>query len=141
MGGARLGMHWSEGKSVWTVSLAGYEEANFFIIRSPRESVVELGALYGRRWGGRVGFVSLNAGLALVSGTHRGQLIGRSGWMFDVHEKYEARHFTTVGVPLDVQFALVPSKTIGFALSGFYDLNPRYSFGGGLLSLLIGELR
>jgi hypothetical protein len=140
MGGGRLGVHWGQGQGLWTVTVSGFQEVQILGIRHPNESVFECGALYGGRWGGRVEFVSLSVGLALVSGTRRGALISSMGWIFPT-EEYEAKHYATVGVPIEAELALVPFENVGIALGGFANFNPECPLKGATLSLLLGQLR
>jgi hypothetical protein len=139
--GSRVAVQWSNGSNLWTLATSGCNEFDIFGSREPAEYVRDYGVLFGKRYSGPVGFLSASAGLALVSGMRRGEYEGSDGgWLFGT-SYYEEKPFVTIGVPVDVQLTLAPFKVVGLALDFFGNLNPKRSFAGATLSLLIGQLR
>ena len=138
--GSRLAVSWCRGPGQWTVQ---YSSCTEFVIlggKDPLESVRDLGVLYGKRWSEPgLGFMSVSGGLALVHGVRRGEFVRSSGSWFGTSH-YEEESFVTVGLPVDVQFALAPIQGIGLAVDLFGNLNPERSYGAATISLIIGKL-
>jgi hypothetical protein len=140
MAGGRLGVHFMKGPGMLTVSLARWEEVQILGTTRPSENVIEGGVLLGQRFGGRVGFVSVGAGLSVLSGVRRGEFIRHTGFIFGTDE-YESKPFTTIGLPVNLELGIMPSKVFGLALDGFGTISPEYTLAGATLSLLFGQLR
>jgi hypothetical protein len=144
--GSRLAVSWCQGSGQWTVQTSSCTEFNLFheavLHVDPRESVRDLGVLYGKRWSEPgLGFMSISGGVALVYGIRRGEPIAYSGvWWFFGTSYYEKVPFTTVGLPIDMQFCLAPSQGVGLALDLFGNLNSERSYGAATISLIIGKL-
>jgi hypothetical protein len=138
---ARFAVQWSKGSNLWTIGTAGCSEFDIFGSMQPNEYARDYGLLYGKRWSGAMGYVSASAGLGLVAGMRRGKYTGNSGEWFFGTSYYEEKPFVTVGAPVDVQFVLAPIKFFGLGLDFFGNVNPKRSFGGGMLSLFVGQLR
>ena len=140
----RIAMSWCQGPGHWTIS---YYSCGLPLPMSgfgstvPREHVSDLGILYGKRWSQPgLGFVSVSGGIAFVHGMRRGEFIRKTGSWFSTTHYYEKEPFTTVGLPIDMQFCLAPFNSVGLALDLFGNLNPERSYRAATLSLIIGEL-
>jgi len=110
----------------------------------PLESIWDLGVLYGAITKRRFGFASVVAGLTLVGGVKRGAFIGSEGGWFG-HDDYEARHFTTVGIPIEAQAFWTPPSSFGLStglgLELYANLNPVRSYKGVNFCLQFGKVR
>jgi hypothetical protein len=110
----------------------------------PFESVWDLGVLYGAISKGGSGFVSASAGLAVVGGVKRGAFLRYEGEWFG-HDVYEARHFTTVGIPIEAQAFWTPPHSFGLStglgLELYANLNPVRSYVGANLCIQFGKVR
>jgi hypothetical protein len=100
------------------------------------ESILDVGALYGLISKRPFGYVSISAGLGLVSGKIHGEYLGNINWI----NTYEEKKVLTFGIPLEAQFFLTPFRRVGVGVSAFADLNPKRTFGGMMLCLQIGKL-
>ncbi len=138
--GSRLAVSWCQGPGQWTVHSSSCTEFMLLGSRDPLESVGDLGVMYGKRWSQPgFGFMSVSGGIGLVHGSRRGEFIRSSGGWFGTSH-YEEKPFATVGLPIDVQFALAPFQGIGLALNLFGNANPERTYGSATLSLIIGRL-
>lgn len=55
--------------------------------------------------------------------------------------KYTNRHSSTVGIPVEIQLFLTPTKYFGIGLIGLGNVNPEGSVVGAMLALQFGDLR
>ena len=101
---------------------------------TPKESVWDIGLLYGRSVNTSRISASISAGISLVGGVRRGELLQSSGFIF-VTRQYEKRTFLAVGFPIDGRLFWTPSPYIGIGICGFADWNRKRSFIGGLLCI------
>ncbi len=138
--GSRLAVSWCQGPGQWTVVSSSCTEFALLSSMDPLESVGDLGVLYGKRLSEPgLGFMSVSGGVALVYGKRRGEFVRSSGSWFGT-SYYEEVPFTTVGLPVDMQFCLAPFNGIGLALDLFGNLNSERSYGAATISLIIGKL-
>jgi hypothetical protein len=101
---------------------------------TPKESVWDIGLLYGRIANASFGSVSMSAGISLVGGVRRGELLRSSG-LFFATKTYEEQTFWAVGIPIDGRIFWTPSPYFGIGICGFADWNRERSFIGGLLCI------
>jgi hypothetical protein len=138
--GSQLAASWCNSAGMWTVRFSSCTEFVLLGSADPLETVGDLGVLYGKRWSQPgLGFMSLSGGVALVHGVRRGEFIRSSGGWFGTSH-YEEESFVTVGLPVDVQFALAAFQGIGLAADFFGNLNSERTYGGASVSLIIGKL-
>jgi hypothetical protein len=114
-----------------------YNEEMIFLNLQPKESVRDIGALYGRLAKRPYGFASISGGISCVSGVHRGVFENLSDHSFN----YEKKPYVTFGIPLESQLFWTPSPFIGFGIYGFANINPEKSFYGGLFCIQLGRLK
>jgi hypothetical protein len=96
-------------------------------------SVAEIGVMYGRSTHARYGMVSFSGGLGVVWGEPCGL-----DWTCD---PAPGEAFSTLGIPLEVQWRFAPWSFLGVGFSGIGKVNPRSSFAGFLVSLQVGRVR
>lgn len=115
-----------------------YNEEFQILGPSPSNSVWDIGFMAG--YHRQSGYFSLSgsAGLSLVSGIRRGVYLGSSG-MFS--SEYGTVHFSTIGIPAEIQFFWTPFDFLGIGITAFGDLNSEESFAGALLTLRVGNLK
>ena len=133
------------GRHLVSARMAGGFELVFFPSRSPAESVVDVGVLYGRTWpdGSGSGHTSIAAGLAYVEGVRRGAYIYGPGMgcSFFCGSTYDERPFRTVGIPVEARISLAPLRFVGIGVGLFGNLNPVRPFVGGAVHVHLGKLR
>jgi hypothetical protein len=114
-----------------------YNEEMIFLNLLPKESVRDIGVLYGRIAKASYGFASISGGISCVSGVHRGKFQNFS----DHSINYEKQPYSTFGIPLESQLFWTPSSFIGLGIYGFANINPEKSFYGGLFCIQLGRLK
>ncbi len=121
---------------------SGVTEFDIFGSISPDESSTDYGVLYGMRTSGQhLGYLSVSAGLSLVSSVKRGRFLSSSGgWLFGT-SSYETVQKYTIGIPFEGQAVFKPFDFIGVGLVCFGNINPERSFVGAALGLYLGDLR
>jgi hypothetical protein len=114
-----------------------YNEEWIIFNLQPKESVRDIGVLYGRIAKKPYGFASISGGLSIVSGVHRGEYQNLGDHSFN----YEKKPYSTFGIPLESQLFWTPTSFIGFGIYGFANINPEKSFFGGLFCIQVGRLK
>jgi len=118
-----LGLYYKKENELYSLRITGTVEPRMHMWgNQPDESITECGVLYGRATKASYGVASVSGGISIV-----------------VASLYTS--FTTVGIPLEAQLILTPTKIFGIGFKGFANLNPQKSFGGLLFCLQIGKLR
>lgn len=137
----RVAVSQCQGPGHFTVHISSCTEPDPLNSVNPSEYVTDIGVLYGKRWlHRRVASMSISAGISLVTGKRRGELIENSrDWLLTT-DYYEEKKFTTVGLPLHAQFGLAPSNRVGVSWDLFANLNSERSYVAVALSLIIGQL-
>jgi hypothetical protein len=136
-GAAVASLGFRKGSRLISVRVATTREINFFgtALEASRS---DLSVLYGRMYSGRFGFVSGGAGLGLVHGVRRGQLLSTEpGWFGRSH--YERLTDTTVGLAFSAKTVL-GFRYAGLGLEGFGNVNSKASFVGLALTVDVGKL-
>jgi hypothetical protein len=115
------------------ISIRYTHNEDFAFLEPVKESVWDVGVLYGIIRKSNYGLISASAGISIVGGYDRGERI-------DFTDSYEKKNFLTFGVPLEVQLFFTPFDYVGVGINGFANLNPKKTFTGVLLCLQIGKL-
>ena len=103
---------------------------------SPLEEISDISVLYGRVLAkGKLGFVSVGAGIGYVSGVKRGEYLYEK----DVTEYYERIDIHTIGVPIELQIFFT-LRFIGVGIYGFANINRDDPFIGFAFCLQVGLL-
>jgi hypothetical protein len=92
-----------------------------------RDSVYDIGLLYGRVLSDDAVFAAVGMGVAFVDGT-------RSEGVFGDPKPMDA----TIGLPLDVQLFVRLSRYVSVGLYGFANVNPEESFLGATVIIQAG---
>jgi hypothetical protein len=128
-GGA--GFSYQSGKKL--ISIRYTHNEDFTLFELPKESVWDVGVLYGIIRKSNYGLISASGGISIVGGYHRGAYIEST-------DSYEKKSFFTFGIPLEFQLFFTPFDYVGVGLNEFANLNPENTFVGMLLCLQIGKL-
>ena len=117
------------GKGLITGRILYSEE--FMSFSSASQSVWEIGFMYGRFAKNKNGMASLSAGMSLVGGS----IYPKPG------NRRHLKDFTTVGIPVQCQLFVTPTRVFGFGLVGFGNLNLERSIFGGMFCIQLGRLK
>lgn len=121
-------------RRVLTVRFTAVDE--FALFTSPSENVWDLGVLYGSQTVGKNGYASASAGIALVGGMRRGELLS-SGFLSSQHAEHP---FHTVGIPLEIEAGWTFSSAFGLGVTLFGNLNPERTAVGASVNVLLRDL-
>ena len=108
-------------------SIGSIDEDNY-------ENFTEFGLLCGKSFGKAVQ-LTFSGGLGTVMGI-KTESYNPSG-----APVYGEKRFLKPGIPIEAGINLAPSKYFGLAVVGFADINPRCTFYGIALNLLLGRIR
>ena len=114
-----------------------YNEEMIFLNLQPKESVHDIGVLYGRIAKIPFGFASISGGISIVNGVHRGVFENLSDHSFN----YDRKPYFTFGIPLESQLFWTPFPFMGVGIYGFANINQEKTFFGGLFCVQIGKLK
>jgi hypothetical protein len=140
LGGSTFGF--SGGVSAAYSTTDGYYSIRF-IANSPlrifqnTESIWDVGVLYGIHTHSDRYYASIAGGLALVGGVELGKLLKSE--LFS--ETYEELHYTTIGFPIEAQYAKTMFSFCRISINGFANVNPKHSFAGILVCFQFGVLK
>lgn len=103
------------------------------------EKFYDFGLLYGKSKTFEWTKISAYAGIGLFTGILKGDYIGpgNGGW-FSPNE-YEKKNFTTYGIPLEVEFSILPKQLLGAGISIYSNINNVNSLYGVALKFEIGR--
>jgi hypothetical protein len=103
-------------------------------LKSPENSISDIGILCGIRSAIQGGFVSFSAGMSRVAGVQRGKYLYSTGFFLDAKDVYERISINTMGIPFEAKITLDAGKWgIGIGVSG--NVNSKLSYGAFILSL------
>ena len=106
----------------------------------PRQSIWEVGVLYGPTMRSRTSFLSIAGGVSLVSSTTRGKYLRNTNEFF-LRRIHESVSRSTIGLPIEVQAFWTPSSFVAFGIYVFGNMNTQRSFGGALFCFQMGRWR
>lgn len=136
-----IGLSYQIRNSIISLRYVYNEEFDFFGGDYPRESVSDLGVLYGINTKGPYGLASLSGGISFVRVVRRGRfLYTTGGWWFG-SSTYEKLTFHTLGIPIEAQLFWTPLSFFGIGIYAAGNLNSQRSFAAVLLCLQLGKLR
>ena len=130
-------------KHIFNVSFYMSEErlSNPFVSKNPDIFIHDISFQYGRRWMEHFGFISLSAGISLISGKDRGRFEQRIDFMRNrVYELYEIKNLTTIGIPVQMQLQVTPIKWLGLGVSVQGNINSKLPYAAFLLTGSVGRL-
>lgn len=143
--GAGLGAHGPAGQlslgipagpGELVVRSAGTAEV-FLLFSGPPESVGDLAILYGRRIGGRKGWVRFAAGPGYVESVRRGEIAE----CFLIFCDYEQHTTHSLGLAAQADGVWAIARWFGLGVSLFGNVNGESSFTGASLGVYFGSLR
>lgn len=123
-------------KGLFSIRFIHNEEV-IFLKTSLKESINDIGILYGRIAKIPFGFASVSGGISIVSGAHRGAFQNLDNYTFN----YEKKPFVTLGIPIESQLFWTPSRFFGLGIYGFANINPEKTFFGGLFCIQLRKLK
>lgn len=136
--GPSFGISFSSQKKKGLLSIRFiYTEEMIFLNLLPKQTVSDIGVLYGRIAKNHYGFASVSGGISCASGVQRGAFQNLSDHSFN----YDKKPYITLGIPLESQLFWTPSSFIGIGIYGFANINPEKSFWGGLFCIQLGKLK
>jgi hypothetical protein len=99
----------------------------------------DIGFLFGVSKTNQWTKISAYGGLGIVKGKMRGDFIsyGDGGWFSP--SEYEWDYFTTLGIPLELEFSLLPHQLLGVGFSITGNINSKNSLLGLTVKLEIGK--
>jgi hypothetical protein len=109
------------------LNFSGLDEDNY-------ENFREYGVLYGKSFG-KVGQFSISAGIGIVEG------LKTAGYNPPGTPRYGEKRFAGLGLPLECELNFVPAKVFGIGIIGFADINPKVTYYGFTINLLLGKIR
>ena len=115
-------------------------EFQLFWVDTPLESATDAGLLYGWVEETRGHTLTAAVGLSAVNVVRRGARLG-GGCGFGplpCGEDHERLSTWTVGVPVSVQAFATPHRNVGLGVHLFANVNPKASFGGLTVGLMLG---
>lgn len=103
------------------------------------EKFYDIGLMYGKSKTFEWTKISAYAGIGVFAGILQGDYIGPgSGGWFSPNE-YEKKKFTTYGIPLELEFSILPKQLLGIGISLYSNVNKVNSLYGVALKLEIGR--
>lgn len=119
----------------------------------PLEETWAVGGLYGREiMGGDRAVLTASAGLGLVGGVRRGELLRTEVESLNEPSKtlppiwqrtdvYERKDFLAIGLPVEVRLHARPTKMLGVDLVAFSNVNQSDTYGGIAVQVRLGPVR
>ena len=113
----------------------------------PTEQYVAIGGLYSKGFSNNYFHAYYAGGLSFFTGTKRGKVVGEksysgdNGFHFGDNRIYENITVFTLSIPLDVEIIFKPTRSLGFGVTLFSEINIQQPIFGATVSLAIGKLR
>ena len=124
-------------KNIWSSQYLFTSGANLFGSNHPKDKRNEFVGWIGRYFGERYLRIECLFGIGLVWGEKKGEKTYHA-----VHAyQYEVIPYTTVGIPLQLGFKFLPTKSISLGFDMHVNLNLDESFFSLLFSVECGMLR
>ncbi len=101
----------------------------------------DIGILYGRQYSNRFIRCAGSAGLSMVSGNRRGNIILYTdpGWFGAVH--YNETFYSTIGLPIEAEISFIYFKYVALGIQGFGNINGKNPYWGANIWLGLGILK
>lgn len=109
------------------------------------ESAIEITAMYGLSAKDRFGYVAASTGLSYTDATLQGKYLysipeDDCDWFCFEDAVYAEKHFSTWGIPIQLEAGFTPFPMLGISVKTFVNLNPKKNYHGTFLSIQIGNL-
>jgi hypothetical protein len=118
----QFSINWSSNGRLYRLRYIGSAEIFILGSMSPRETMNDIGILYGKAFCMKNVRCIVSGGVGMVIGKKRGDFLHSDGAIFGT-EYYNEKRIVNIGIPLEIECKLLPLKNVGIGMGVYANLN------------------
>jgi hypothetical protein len=118
----QLSSNWSIKSRLIRFRYIGSTEIFILGSKSPRNTMNDIGILYGKSFIRKCVSYVVSGGVGIIAGKRRSNFLGSNGQLFGT-EYYEKKRILNIGIPIEIECKLRPSKNAGIGIGVYGNIN------------------